>query len=144
MITITLAVAAVGAAVCLLVGRLNRPPKPFAAGTGRSGPIAAVRGVPSRVRQARRARALTPKVVERQVLEGEHDQIKDAYGRYLTDGWAMSERPRLSDLSVKETVAFLDAMAAANEARESADNAAYREAVLALYKAWREADERPL
>ncbi|WP_370132582.1 hypothetical protein [Streptacidiphilus sp. EB103A] len=76
------------------------------------------------------------------LLTQEHDRIREEYGTYLADPLAYLDRPTLGDTSVPETVAFLHALDAAQDARRSRDDlAGYRIAISVLKTASRTADE---
>ncbi|RPK32418.1 hypothetical protein EES39_38690 [Streptomyces sp. ADI92-24] len=78
----------------------------------------------------------------RQALERSHDTVATAYGDYLGDVLEWLDRPSLSDVSVPETAALVQALAAADDARLGDDVDRYQQAVAALTTAWQAADGR--
>lgn len=76
----------------------------------------------------------------RQALERSHDEVAAAYGDYLGDVLEWLDRPTLSDVSVPETAALVQALAAADDARLGDDIDDYQQAVAALQTAWQAAD----
>ena len=86
--------------------------------------------------QAKAARAERWKAVE-----AEHDEIKGSYEDYLTDVLQFLDRPTLGDVTVDQTVEFLHALDAADDARRGGDIGSYRAKVSELRIAYRRADE---
>nr|WP_024127911.1 hypothetical protein [Streptomyces sp. 14R-10]AHF46185.1 putative integral membrane protein [Streptomyces sp. 14R-10] len=79
----------------------------------------------------------------RQALERSHDTIATSYTvDYLGDVLEWLERPTLADVSVPETAALVQALAAADDARLGDDLDRYQQAVAALGTAWQAADDR--
>ncbi|MGC5401912.1 hypothetical protein ACPXCP_40000 [Streptomyces sp. DT20] len=76
----------------------------------------------------------------RRAIEADHDDVREAYGRYVADVLAVLDRPALDDVTVPTTARFHHAMDAAQDARHGEDLTAYREAVSILKTAWRAAD----
>lgn len=76
----------------------------------------------------------------RRAIEAEHDEVREAYGRFVTDVLAFLDRPALDDVTVPATAAFLHALDAAADTRRGSDLTTYREAVSTLKTAWRAAD----
>ncbi|GHH54786.1 hypothetical protein [Streptomyces candidus] len=87
-------------------------------------------------------RRRTTKRRRRQALERTHDTVATAYGDYLGDVLEWLDRPSLSDVSVPETAALVQALAAADDARLGDDVDRYQRAVAALSTAWKAADDR--
>ncbi|WP_281912422.1 hypothetical protein [Streptomyces olivaceus] len=77
----------------------------------------------------------------RQALERSHDTVAAAYGSYLGDVLEWLDRPSLSDVSVAETAALVQALAAADDARLGDDLDPYQKAVAALRTSWQAADD---
>ncbi|MFE3609767.1 hypothetical protein [Streptomyces goshikiensis] len=77
----------------------------------------------------------------RQALERSHDTVAAAYGDYLGDVLEWLDRPTLSDVSVPETAALVQALAAADDARLGDDVDRYQRAVAVLRTAWQAADD---
>ncbi|MGO4459915.1 hypothetical protein AB4039_21855 [Streptomyces sp. M-16] len=92
-----------------------------------------------RTRPARPAPESSPSIVRRQVVQQDHDRIKDEYGRLCIDLFRGAELAILDDFTVPEAVALIQALAEANDAAEANDDPAYEKAVLHLAKAWRHA-----
>ncbi|MCY0961465.1 hypothetical protein [Streptomyces sp. H27-H5] len=108
-----------------------------------AGVVGAVVGLLGRRRRrgvAGRARAAA-ELARRQAIKADHDEVREAYGKYAADVLAFLDRPALADVTVPRTVAFLHAMDAAADARRGADLDAYRRAVSTLKTAWQAADE---
>jgi hypothetical protein len=74
-------------------------------------------------------------------LEHAHDTVAAAYGAYLADVLQWLDRPTLDDVSVPQTAALVEALAAADDARRSEDIDRYQRAVTALSTAWKAADD---
>ncbi|MEV4042811.1 DUF2786 domain-containing protein [Streptomyces sp. NPDC049744] len=77
----------------------------------------------------------------RQALERSHDTVATAYGDYLGDVLEWLDRPSLGDVSVPETAALVQALAAADDARLGDDLDRYQQVVAALRTAWQAADD---
>ncbi|WP_158721264.1 hypothetical protein [Streptomyces sp. NRRL S-241] len=92
-----------------------------------------------RTRPARPAPESGPNIVRRQVVQQDHDRIKDEYGRLCIDPFRGAELAILDDFTVPEAVGLIQALAEANDAAEATDDPAYEKAVLHLAKAWRHA-----
>ncbi|MET9324066.1 hypothetical protein ABZX75_28435 [Streptomyces sp. NPDC003038] len=88
-----------------------------------------------RPRPGRPASDSSPSAVCWQVIQQDHDRIKDEYGRLRIDPFRSSELAILDDLTVPEAAA-LHALAEANDAAETTDYPTYEKAVLHLAKAW--------
>ncbi|MET8703650.1 hypothetical protein ABZW10_33085 [Kitasatospora sp. NPDC004723] len=73
-------------------------------------------------------------------ITAEHDQVREEYGLYVADPFAVLDRPALADVTVPQTIALLHALDAAADAARGTDPAAYREAVTSLKLAWAAAD----
>lgn len=86
-------------------------------------------------------RRRTTKRRRRQALEHSHDTVAAAYGDYLGDVLEWLDRPTLSDVSVPETAALVQALAAADDARLADDVDRYQQAVAVLRTAWQAADD---
>ncbi|MFD0723833.1 hypothetical protein [Streptomyces globosus] len=70
-----------------------------------------------------------------EVVQRDHDRIKDAYGRLCIDPLRAAELAVLDDLAVPEAAALIHALAAANEAADTTDYPTYQQAALHLAKA---------
>ncbi|MFE4206101.1 hypothetical protein ACFRSX_32715 [Streptomyces goshikiensis] len=81
-------------------------------------------------------------VVRWQVIQRDHDRIKDEYGQLRIDPFRDDELAVLDDMTVPEAVVLVQALAAASDAAETADPPTYEKAVLHLAKAWRQAQAR--
>ncbi|MDX3537208.1 hypothetical protein PV721_23100 [Streptomyces sp. MB09-01] len=81
-------------------------------------------------------------VVRRQVIQRDHDRIKDEYGQLRIDPFRGDELAVLDDLTVPEAVALVQALAAASDAADAADPPTYEKAVLHLANSWRHAQAR--
>ncbi|MBD2829881.1 hypothetical protein ID875_21165 [Streptomyces globisporus] len=77
-----------------------------------------------------------------QALERAHERVATSYAEYLTDMLEWLERPGLADVSVPETAALVQALAAADDARLGDDVDRYQTAVASLRTAWQAADDR--
>lgn len=77
----------------------------------------------------------------RQALEHSHNTVAAAHGDYLGDVLEWLDRPSLSDVSVPETAALVQALAAADDARLGDDLDRYQRAVAALRTSWQAADD---
>lgn len=77
-----------------------------------------------------------------QVLQRDHDRIKDEYGRLRIDPFRGEELAVLDDLTVPEAVALVQALAAASDAADTANPPTYEKAVLHLAQSWRHARAR--
>ncbi|MFD0269604.1 hypothetical protein ACFVGY_24010 [Streptomyces sp. NPDC127106] len=95
-----------------------------------------------RLRPSRTAPDSRPAVVRWQVIQRDHDRIRDEYGRLRIDPFRGDELAVLDDLTVPEAVALVQALAAAGDAAETSDPPTYEKAVLHLAKAWRQAQAR--
>ncbi|MEV7442980.1 hypothetical protein AB0O22_17810 [Streptomyces sp. NPDC091204] len=71
-------------------------------------------------------------VVRRQVIQRDHDRIKDEYGQLRIDPFRGDELAVLDDLTVPEAVALVQALAAAGDAADTCDAPTYEKAVLHL------------
>ena len=121
--TFTLPWAAIGHALCILVGAAVL----LLAGTALTAQV-----------RRRRARQLRRKALERR-----HDTVLDAYGDFQVNLLDNLDRLALADVAVPHTARLVDALDAARDARiptgpESLE--AYRKAVTALETAWTAAD----
>ncbi|MCX5426118.1 DUF2786 domain-containing protein [Streptomyces sp. NBC_00078] len=94
-----------------------------------------------RRRKAAQRERVAATLDRRRAIEADHDEVREAYGRYAADVLAFLDRPALDDVTVPTTARFHHAMDAAEDARRGEDLAAYREAVSILKTAWRAADE---
>ncbi|MEV8536161.1 hypothetical protein [Streptomyces sp. NPDC051211] len=83
--------------------------------------------------------AVDARAVRWQVIQRDHDRIKDEYGRLCIDPFRCAELAILDDLRVPEAAALIHALAEANDAAEKTDYPTYEKAVLHLAKAWRHA-----
>ncbi|TDU67875.1 hypothetical protein [Streptomyces sp. KS 21] len=92
-----------------------------------------------RTRPTRPAPESSQGIVRRQVIQQDHDRIKDEYGQLCIDLFRAAELAILDDLTVPEAAALIQALAEANDAAETTDYPTYEKAVLRLAKAWRRA-----
>ncbi|MEU2391939.1 hypothetical protein [Streptomyces sp. NPDC007369] len=86
--------------------------------------------------------AVDASAVRWQVIQRDHDRIKDEYGRLCIDPFHCAELAILDDLTVPEAAALIHALAEANDAAEKTDYPTYERAVLHLAQAWRHAQAR--
>ncbi|MFJ6784520.1 hypothetical protein [Streptomyces yangpuensis] len=77
-----------------------------------------------------------------QVIQRDHDRIKDEYGQLRIDPFRADELAVLDDLTVPEAVALVQALAAAGDAADTANPPTYEKAVLHLANSWRHAQDR--
>ncbi|MFD6113872.1 hypothetical protein ACFWG0_27715 [Streptomyces yangpuensis] len=94
---------------------------------------------PRRPRSTRPAPDPNREAVRWEVVQRDHDRIKDAYGRLCIGPLRAAELAVLDDLAVPEAAALIHALAAANEAADTTDYPTYQQAALHLAKAWRDA-----
>ncbi|NWF30860.1 hypothetical protein HW130_32220 [Streptomyces sp. PKU-EA00015] len=107
-----------------------------------AGAVAAVAAVTRTTKKRRRNRRT--EADRRAAIEARHDAVREAYGAFSADIFAVLERPRLADVAVPQTAALVTALATAGDARAAAGpkaTADYAQAVTALEIAWRVADE---
>ncbi|MGW6571956.1 hypothetical protein ACWGAN_07240 [Streptomyces sp. NPDC054945] len=95
-----------------------------------------------RHRPSRPAPDSSTSAVRWQVIQQDHDRIKDEYGQLCIDPFRGAELAVLDDLTVPEAAALIQALAEANDAAETTDYPTYEQAVLHLAKTWRHAQAR--
>ncbi|URM89588.1 hypothetical protein LUW75_05845 [Streptomyces sp. MRC013] len=109
-------------------------------------PVAAVAYRAKAVRRRRRARTADRehRRVAGEAVRARHDRVRERYGAYLSDVFAVLDHPAMTDVRVPTTESLVRALAAADDAAAAAGTghaglSAYREAVAAAEIAFEKA-----